>query len=314
MKTEVLVVGASNTDISGESFSSIIRGDSNIGKVMMSPGGVGHNIALNIALAGHNVKFITAIGNDSFGKMMESHLREHLDISDALFAKTGSGVYLCVNDRDGDMYVAVNDMEINDLINPSFLETKKSVIESAPIVIVDTNLSEDAIRYVCETARGLVMADCVSTLKADRLRSSLCHISVLKPNLMELSFLSGIDVVDESSFNDACDVLFRSGVKALLVTSGIKGACYVTPEEHYYVPCIRTEVVNTTGAGDSFLGGFAAGLIETGLPSEAIRYAVAASALTVASPHTVCPVITGELIKIKKEEIETDDKISGLFS
>lgn len=70
MKQKVVVVGGTNTDLAGESFSPIVGGDSNIGKVTFSPGGVGHNIALNLSLMGEDVTFITALGGDVFGSVL----------------------------------------------------------------------------------------------------------------------------------------------------------------------------------------------------------------------------------------------------
>ncbi|MBQ0070313.1 MAG: carbohydrate kinase family protein [Spirochaetales bacterium] len=310
---DVLVIGASNTDLCGESRAKIIHGDSNIGKVTMAPGGVGHNIALNIALMGTPVRFITAIGNDGFGRVMEEHLRKHLNIEDAIWPDTGSGVYLYVADADGDMYVAVNDMAITERIDASFLRTKRETIEKAKLLVVDANLTAEAIFEATSSAKGIVMADCVSTLKADRLRPSFSNLSVLKPNMMELEYLSEVEIMDEKSLRKAADVLFDKGVKALLVTNGTKGSAYMSPERVIHAPCLPTKCVNATGAGDSFLGGFAHGLLKTGDPAEALRYAAVASAITVNSEETVSSVMSDALIENKIMEIETDDKVSGLF-
>lgn len=310
---DVLVIGASNTDLCGESQRKIVHGDSNIGKVTMAPGGVGHNIALNIALMGTPVRFITAIGNDGFGRVMEEHLKQHLNIEDSIWPDTGSGVYLYVADADGDMYVAVNDMAITERIDAPFLRSKRSVIEEAKLLVVDANLTAEAIFEATSSAQGLVMADCVSTLKADRLRPSFPNISVLKPNMMELEYLSEVKISDEKTLRKAADVLFDKGVKALLVTNGTKGSAYLSPECCYYAPCLPTKCINATGAGDSFLGGFVHGFLKTGEPEEALKYAAVASAITVGSEETVSSAMSDALIENKIMEIETDDKVSGLF-
>ncbi|MGN1164486.1 MAG: PfkB family carbohydrate kinase, partial [Candidatus Ornithospirochaeta sp.] len=67
-KKKITVIGATNTDIAGECLFPMVLSDSNIGKVRVSLGGVGHNIALSSSLLGASVSFITAFGDDTFGK------------------------------------------------------------------------------------------------------------------------------------------------------------------------------------------------------------------------------------------------------
>ena len=125
-RKEILVIGATNTDISGKCLYPLVMGDSNIGKVTTSLGGVGHNIALNLSRMGKDVSFITSLGSDNFGCNARNELKDAMDISHSVFFDGPSGVYLYVSDEKGEMVVAVNDMGAAKEITPSFLETKKA--------------------------------------------------------------------------------------------------------------------------------------------------------------------------------------------
>ena len=195
-RKDIVVIGATNTDISGKCLYPLVMSDSNIGNISTSLGGVGHNIALNLSHMGKEVSFITSIGSDNFGANARIELENVMDISDSVFFDGPSGVYLYVADEKGELIVAVNDMSAAKEVTPSFLETKKEIIESASFLVLDANLEEESIQYASKTANGIVVCDAVSTLKAGRLVSSFPFIDILKPNLMELEYLSGVKITD----------------------------------------------------------------------------------------------------------------------
>ena len=93
-RREIIVIGATNTDISGKCLYPLVMEDSNLGKVSMSLGGVAHNIALNLSLLGKNVTFITSLGSDVFGDNGRREMENIMDISHSVFFDGRSGVYL----------------------------------------------------------------------------------------------------------------------------------------------------------------------------------------------------------------------------
>lgn len=313
MKRKTVVVGGTNTDLCGESFDKIVAGDSNIGRVTFSAGGVGHNIALNLALMGEDVSFITALGSDVFGEALKRELSLTLDISSSLVTNERSDIYLYVSSPGGDMYVAVNDMENIKRLDASFIEGKKGVIEEAQCVIVETNLNSDTIREVCRHSRGLVLADAVSTLKVDRLMPSIGDIDVFKPNLMELEYLYGKKIESTDEIIRASRSLLDRGLGAVLLTLGSSGSAYISSSRTIYCPAEKVECVNTTGAGDSFLAGFAFGMMEWGDEKSALKAATSASQIAVQSEETVSKEMKKETIYKLIKEKETYEQIPGLF-
>ncbi len=313
MKHKVVVVGGTNTDLCGESYSEIVGEDSNIGKVTFSPGGVGHNIALNLSLMGEDVSFITAIGGDVFGNVLRDNLSLSMDISQSLFTTERSDIYLYVSAPNGDMYVAVNDMENIKRLDNEFIKGKRAVIEAGECVLLEANLNSRTIEEVCKFARGPILADAVSTLKVDRLIPSFEHIDVFKPNLMELEYLYNRKIESNEDLMRALYSLLDRGLGAVLLTLGKRGSVYISQSRLIYCPSREVECVNTTGAGDSFLAGFASGLLEWNDEEAALRSATAASEITIKSPDTVSKEMKWESINKIMKEIETYDEIPGLF-
>lgn len=112
-------------DIQGKSYSTVVRYDSNPGSVTISFGGVGKNIAENINKLGINSKFVTALGDDIYGKNIKEYLNnQNLDISDSLFLKNQqTSMYVSILNDDKEMEMAVSSTDICKNITPEFLET-----------------------------------------------------------------------------------------------------------------------------------------------------------------------------------------------
>ena len=306
-RKEILVIGATNTDISGKCLYPLVMGDSNIGKVTTSLGGVGHNIALNLSRMGKDVSFITSLGSDNFGCNARNELKDVMDISHSVFFDGPSGVYLYVSDEKGEMVVAVNDMGAAKEIPPSFLETKKEIIQSSPFLVLDANLEEVSIQYASKMAEGLVICDAVSTLKAGRLVSSFPYIDVLKPNFMELEYLSGLKITDEKSIRDAGMALIEKGVGTVVATAGENGAYYISPNSFLHAYGDKLDARNTNGAGDSFLSGYVFALSEDLDEKDALKMALSASRITIMEENTVSNNIKGEILYKLSKEIKVEE-------
>lgn len=121
-----VVVGGVNMDIGGQPYGELVVADSNPGRVRMSLGGVGRNIAHNMSLLGVDTRMLTVFGDDLYAQRIAASCGElGIDISQCLTVPGGStSTYLFVADRRGDMSVAVSDMEIYAHMTPSFLASR----------------------------------------------------------------------------------------------------------------------------------------------------------------------------------------------
>ena len=190
----VVVVGGANMDIAGRPSGPLVPHDSNLGTVRLSHGGVGRNIAHNLALLGVDVKLVTAFGTDAQAASLKAGCQEAgIDISHALTVPGGAtSTYLFVMDAAGDMEVAINDMAILEEMTAARLADKLALMRGAAAVLVETNLPAETLRWLCaELAESGVPVFCdpISTVKAGKLEGLLGCLHTLKPNRLEAEAL-----------------------------------------------------------------------------------------------------------------------------
>lgn len=148
----IVVVGGVNMDIGAVSHAPLVARDSNPGRVTTSLGGVGRNIAHNLCLLGEHVSMVTVLGQDSFAQSVrENAAAIGLDLTHSAVIPDGrTGTYLFIDDSDGDMALAVNDMSIYDHMTPDFLRQRLDFINHADLVVVETNLPESSLHWLCQ--------------------------------------------------------------------------------------------------------------------------------------------------------------------
>lgn len=251
-KPYVVVVGGLNLDIAGLCGQVYREKDSNIGSVALSAGGVGHNIAQNLAKLGVPVELVTVFGDDHFGRILEEECA-HDGIGLHYAQKVAGGkscTYLYITDNSGEMMSAINAMELIDRVTPAFLEERKELINGASLCVVDANISEESIRWMADNCTVPMYADPVSTIKLPRLTPLLPRLEGFKPNAMEAQLLTGIEITDETTAKQAADKLLALGVKNLFISLGKDGIFCCNRHESALVPIVKTEIVSVNGAGD----------------------------------------------------------------
>lgn len=188
----VAVVGAVNVDITGVSSTKLIYADSNPGRVSITLGGVGRNIAENLLRMGFAVKLVTALGDDSHAREVSRGCAEiGLDISQSLLvAGASTSSYLCVSDCDGEIAAAVNDMAIYESMTSEFLKGKLDLLNGARLVVLDANIPGESVDFLAANCKTDIVADPVSVKKAGRLKNSMGAFALIKPNRLEASLLT----------------------------------------------------------------------------------------------------------------------------
>ena len=139
-----VVVGGVNVDICGRSFAPLVEADSNPGVVTTSLGGVGRNIAHNMSLMGLDVRLLTAFGDDPNGQRVSASCSElGIDASHALrLPGAATSTYLYLTGPDGEMALAVSDMEVCRRITPEYLAGNLPLLQSAQVVVADANIPQ----------------------------------------------------------------------------------------------------------------------------------------------------------------------------
>ena len=298
------VVGGVNMDICGRPDRSLIPRDSNPGRVRLSPGGVGRNIAHNLALMGVETSLITALGGDLYARQIEASCAElGIDLSGAVRVPgENTSVYLYIADADGDMALAISDMEICRHLSPEALEPRLGLLESAGAVVLDANLPAESIRFLCERLKAPVFADPVSVAKAGKLRGVLGRIDTLKPNRAEAELLSGVTIRDRSDLRRAAEALLSAGLRRVFISLGAQGVYAADENDRQLFPAMGALPVNTTGGGDAFMAGLVWAALRGADLSGSARAGLAAAAVALESEETVNPAMSGAALMRRMEQ------------
>ena len=293
-----VVCGGVNIDIGAHSFAPLRDKDSNPGKVELSLGGVGRNIAHNMRLLGVNVCLLTAIGGDSRASQVEQSCRElGIDLSHALRVPDGrTSTYVFVGDSDGDMAVAVSDMEICEKLTPDYFASQLELLNGAAAVVVDANLPRDSIAYLTEHCTAPVFIDPVSTVKAEKLRGLLGRVHTLKPNRIEAELLSGVKITDEESLHKAAEALLAQGLSRVFISLGGDGVLAAQRDEMQLVPICKAEMRNATGAGDAMMAALVWSFLAGQSLVESAASGTAAAAIAVESEETINPAMSADAV------------------
>ena len=303
MKDEyVVVVGGINIDIGGRSAAPLIPRDSNPGTVCFSMGGVGRNIAHNLVQLGVPVRFLTAVGDDAYAAMARRSCEEvGLGLQDARFVPGGrTSVYLFIDGPEGDMELAVCDAALAAAIDPEYLAEKLDVLNGAAAVVLDGNLTAEAIAFLGQHCTAPLFADPVSVSKGQKLQPIVSRLYTMKPNRIEAQAMTGVDTGTPEGVERAAKELLRRGVRRVFISLGADGLfCAAASEsgmndEMCQLPCLPVQLKNATGGGDAMMAALVAAYLDGRSLSEAGRFALAASALTVEYEETINPNLTGQ--------------------
>lgn len=296
----VVVVGGVNMDIGAVSAGALVARDSNPGHVTTSLGGVGRNIAHNLCLLGQQTAMVTVMGDDDFGRRVQENAKNiGLDLSaSAVLPDCRTGTYLYICGPDGDMALAVNDMAIYDRMTPDFLRQRLDFINGADLVVLETNLPEESIRWLCDNCKAPILADPVSTIKAEKLRPVLGKLAALKPNRLEAELLSGMSIRTREDAAQVARKLLDTGLGAVYISLGAEGIYAADRSgDTAWVPCARCTVANATGGGDAVAAALAARMVLGDSLSDTARWAVGAGALACEAETTINPAMCWDNIE-----------------
>jgi pseudouridine kinase len=294
----VAVVGGVNVDIGGRSFAPLVAADSNPGSVSISLGGVGRNIAHNMALMGLEVRMLTALGEDLNGQRVAASCAElGIDLSNALRISDGAtSTYLYLTDPAGEMALAVSDMEICKRITPAYLAANLGLLNNAQAVVADTNIPEESLLYLAENLTVPLFVDTVSTKKAEKIRPILHKIHTLKPNRLEAELLSGVKIESPADVAKAADKLTELGLHRMFISMGADGVYAAMGENRAKLSNIPGNMVNTTGCGDAFMAALVWAYLQGSDLEQTALAGLAAGSIAMESGETINPAMSAEAL------------------
>lgn len=283
----ILVIGGSNIDIQGFPKEKLIQRDSNIGTVKMSLGGVGRNIAENCARLGVPTRLMSVIGDDPYGqKILKEAQAIGLNMQDTVvLSGESTSTYLSILDETHDMAMAINHMDSIEKLTVDHIRAKRSIIEHAQLVVLDTNLPQAVLDHLLtQYPKTKFFVDTVSTKKTLKIKDHLKNIHTLKPNRMEAEVLTG-----SSEKTPLLELGSQLKCKRSFISLGSQGVQVFEGKTHLHFPTKPIEVVNATGAGDAFMAGLVYAYLKGYDIKETCLTAMAASRLALSHPDTINP-------------------------
>ena len=287
--SNILVVGSLNADLVVRAPHLPQPGETISGEdLQVIPGGKGANQAVAAARLGSNVSMLGRLGKDNFGDFLLNNLRlNRVDSRLVQRDDASTGTAIIVVDSNGQNSIVLSPganckVSSADVENASLLHHD--------LLLLQLEIPTPTVLSAAQRAKQHNIRIILNPAPAKQLPDELMALAdFLIPNETELSLLTGMDVSDIHSAEEAARVLLQRGVKNVIVTLGSKGALVVSDKQVTHVDSYKVEVIDTTAAGDAFIGGFATKLVESeGLPAnpqeqtsalqDAVRYGCACGA------------------------------------
>lgn len=265
-----------------------------------APGGKGANQAVAAARSGAQTAFVGAVGSDNEGQYMLEALKENdIDTSHINIDKYhGTGSAAITLDANGQ-----NDIMVyggaNQAMQPGEFGDLSELLTHTDFLIAQFETPQAVALDLFKQAKEQGVTTVLNPAPAHEIMPELLqYTDVIAPNETECALLTGIELTDEDSMLKSADYFRERGVKHLLITLGDRGVFYSTPDDHGLVPAFKVKAVDTTVAGDTFIGALCSQL-EKDLANveDSLRYAQRASSLTVQRMGAMPSIPTGEDVK-----------------
>lgn len=259
----------------------------------LGPGGKGSNQAVAAAMArseaGGRTHFITRLGKDDFAQIARStwdRAGVEAEVTEDRDSYTGAA-FIFLEEATGNNAIIVSPGAAAR-ITPADLDAKAALIRSASVFVTQLEQPIPAARRGLEIARAAGVTTILNPAPAAALDDALLALcDYVTPNESEAEALTGLPVTSVAEAEVAADALLARGVGAVVITLGSNGALYRDRTRSVHVPVISAgPVVETTGAGDAFNGGFAVALSEGRDVVEAVRFGCATAGISVTRPGT----------------------------
>jgi ribokinase len=283
----ITVAGSLNMDLVIHSPRIPQPGETIIGgDFQMAPGGKGANQAVAAARLGAQVWMVGRVGKDAFGQSLLNGLLadgvDHTYVTQD--SETASGVASIVVDEAGQNSIVVAS-GANGRLSPADINAAKKVIIGADVLLLQLESPLETVLEAAQIAHAHGVTVILNPAPARPLPAELFPlVDVLIPNESETTLLTDMPVDDRNQAEVAATALRELGLNLVVLTLGKRGALLAQKGKTIRVPAFNVTPVDTTAAGDAFVGGFAVALAEGKSPVDAVRWANAAGALATTQP------------------------------
>lgn len=303
----ILVIGSINMD-------SVVGVDHipKLGETILSNsienfhGGKGANQAVAIGRLGGNVSFLGKVGNDSNGRELASALeKSNVGVKHLLFDDNSlSGSAFIYVDKHGNNCIVVNPAA-NGRLTPNDIDNQIEAFEGIDYCVLQHEIPMDTVKHAIDICAERNIKVILNPAPAKELSSEILKkVDFLIPNESELELITKREIKSLEDVEKSMNYLLEQGAKNIITTLGENGVMYRNKDELKYFEAIKVEAVDTTAAGDSFVGGLVYSLCKGEDVEASIKYATYVGALTVSRKGAQSSLPYGdevnELMKINK--------------
>lgn len=290
MKSGVSILGVFVADMVHVAHRLPVIGETIIGSgFSVGPGGKGSNQAVAAARAGAAVSFISKIGRDAFGEMaLKLYAEEGISAHIAPMEDVPTGTaFIYLNPANGDNAIIVYPGAAGTL-GIADVEAARETIEQSAVFVTQLEQPTQAALHALGIANVAGVTTIFNPAPAEAFPEAIYPLcDYIVPNETEAAAIVGFPLETLEDEKRAGDVLLSKGVKAALITLGSRGVLYHTATKSVHVAAQSSgAVVDTTGAGDAFVGGFSAALARGMQPLDAVRFGCATAGIAVTRKGT----------------------------
>lgn len=282
MAGKITVIGSANADLVIHSDKMPELGETiNGSNFQINAGGKGLNQAVAIAKLGGNISFLGAVGNDANGQMLTDTLHSNgVSYKGITTEQIPTGIAM-ITVVDGNNFIIL-DPGANYALTPEIIEQHSASIAESDFCVMQLEIPLESVMKVCEIATKNGTKVVLNPAPFQPLPDSLyAQIDYFIPNEHEAKDLTGINPDNEKNCKKAVRALQKMGVKNVIITLGERGCVYNKGKDIIFSPAAKTTVVDTTSAGDCFIGALVTKLSQNESLESAIEYATKASAIAV---------------------------------
>ncbi len=305
MKNSIVVIGSTNVDFFVKNKKLPAPGETITGGTFMQHfGGKGANQAVSAARAGGKVTFITCLGNDLYAKELISNFqRDGIDTSHVMIEKdVATGTALILLDEQGNNCISVAS-GANYSLTPARIGQVIEVIRDAGMIVLQMEIPLDTTSFILEQAGKFdrkVMFNLAPAQKIDP--SLLKNVYAFVVNEIEASMVTGLCIETDDEIRFAAEAMMTMGPEIIVITLGARGSFIASGNYREFIPAYPVKAVDTTAAGDVYCGCFAVALTEGLSLPDAVRFASAASAISVTRMGAQPSAPTREEIVLKGKQ------------
>lgn len=270
----ITVVGSASIDFLIQTDSLPAMGETVLGKNLdISFGGKGANQAVAASRLGAKVNFIACIGNDNYAKEIIKNLKQnniHTKYITKITNKKTGTAHITLHNNENSIIVIKG---ANDALSNNIINKFKNIIAKSDIVLIQQEIPLKTIKYLVDLCFSLNVKVLLNPAPFNKITLELIDkVSFLTPNEHELK-----DLFPKVKLN----TILKKYPNKLIVTKGSKGASYYDGKNVKNIPALKVNVVDTTGAGDTFNAAFATSIVNKKNIYQSIVFAIIAASLSV---------------------------------